>query len=116
MSPARTIKGDPKMQMPDLFSYLGYEKDSRSKQYIALDQQISTFFKHYAAREGPVVHSWTSKSTEMDICAAEFLGEDDRGESFWPRQSEHRPFSESKLEWPRDQKQSVNILFIKHSC
>jgi hypothetical protein len=98
--------------MVDFFSVLGYPKGEFLKEHIALDKQISAFFNKYVAGKGlipPVPYKWLSPGEEMATLAAEFLREDGCGERFWPEQ---KPTSESKLQWPRDEKKSVTILSI----
>lgn len=100
--------------MVDLSSALGYPKEEllKRKQHIALDNQISAFFNKYVASKGLVplvLHKWLTPGEEIATLAAEFLREDNRGERFWPEQN---LISESKLQWPRDERQPVTVLSI----
>jgi hypothetical protein len=100
--------------MVDIFSALGYPKGEFLKQHIALDKQISAFFNKYVAGKGsvpPVPYKWISPGEEIATLAAEFLREDGLGKRFWPEQ---KLASESKLQWPRDEKKSVTVVPMSH--
>jgi hypothetical protein len=78
--------------MINLYSSLGYEKKSLKRNLETLDAAIQSFYREYR-QEGNFVSTSKVDTLEARLCALSFLEEDDRGERFWPLNSE------GDLEW-----------------
>lgn len=81
--------------MIDLYSTLGYEKKSSRRKYETLDAATQSFFREYTDQGNKISLSIVNVNAAR-LCALKFLHENDRGELYWPANSE------GILEWASD--------------
>ena len=75
------------MSMINLYSTLGYEKKTSRRKFEELDAAAQSFYREYTAH-GNVISTSRVDTDGARLCALSFLEEDNRGEKFWPHNSE----------------------------
>ena len=90
------FKNPVDMSLRSLYAALGYEKGHPKRNHLTLT--IDNYVSDYEARHGPIPPHQKADLQEAQVCAANFLCEEDRGENFWPATSRNG------LLWPRDEK------------
>jgi hypothetical protein len=84
------------MSMINLYSGLGYEKGGSRRKYETLDAATQSFFREYTD-QGNEVSTSPVHIEGARLCALNFLSEDDRGELYWPVNSN------KELKWAKDE-------------
>ncbi|PMD39216.1 hypothetical protein L207DRAFT_55246 [Hyaloscypha variabilis F] len=82
-----TIKAIKDKKIIDLYSALGYDKKISKYKFEALDGATSSFFRGYVNQGNTISRSRVDLEAAR-LCALNFLHENDRGERFWPANSE----------------------------
>jgi hypothetical protein len=83
------------MSMINLYSSLGYERKSSRRKFETLDAATQAFFREYMD-QGNKISLSTVNIEGARLCALNFLHEDDRGELYFPVNSDRA------LEWAND--------------
>jgi hypothetical protein len=75
------------LSIKDLYSTLGYERKSSKRKFEELDAAAQCFLREYTAHGNAISLSRVDTDAAR-LCALSFLEEDNRGEDFWPHNSD----------------------------
>src|SRR3954454_22554338 len=83
--------------LTNLYLFLGYTKRNHTRNSTQFQREVDFYFIDYEARSQKIPPYSKVNIPEARLCSTSFLTEDERGQHFFPRNSDNH------LTWPDDE-------------